>query len=137
MGFSDFLALEILDHIVGGGSRNYTAPATLYVKLHTGDPGEACTANASSETDRKAITSNTEWGTAALVGGVPKVTTTTGADCTWPAWDQGAQTISHISIWDDVAAGNPLLFGPLTTPRSLSDGDTATLAAGDLSATLD
>lgn len=133
MSISNYLEVELLDHIVGGGSRDWSPPAAIYVKLHTGDPGEAGTANASAETDRKGITSNTEWGPA----GSGTVATTTNGDVTWTAWDAGAETISWISLWDDPTAGNCLWAIQLTAPRSVTNGDTFTIPAGDLSLSLD
>lgn len=110
----------------GGNGTNITAPSALYVKLHTGDPGEAGTSNASAETDRKEI----EFG--ANSGGV----ITSSGDVEWTAWDAGSETISHISIWDDPSAGNCWLVGDLAAPKSVSNGDTFRLASGDVTITI-
>jgi hypothetical protein len=94
-----------------------TAPAANYVKLHTGDPGSAGTANASAVTTRSLATS------AASSGGSRSLTGTL------PTWSMTAtETITHISIWDASTAGNFLHSIALTTSKSVVNGDTLTLA---------
>ena len=44
MSISNYAELKILDHTTGTAS--WTAPSGVYLKLHTGDPGEAGTSNA-------------------------------------------------------------------------------------------
>lgn len=96
----------------------FTAPATTAVKLHTGDPGAAGTANASTETTRKALT----WSAASA--GSKAITTTLPQ---WAAWSAGAQTITHISVWDSTSAGNFLFSVVLTVSKTLANGDTLNL----------
>ncbi|MGA1149392.1 MAG: phage tail fiber protein, partial [Ilumatobacteraceae bacterium] len=50
MSISNYAELEILDHLTGTAS--WTAPSSVYLKLHTGDPGEDCTSNAATEDTR-------------------------------------------------------------------------------------
>lgn len=87
---------------------------TLYAKLHTGDPGTACTANASAETTRKALTF------AAESGGVA-----TSSSVTWPSWPAPAngETVSHVSVWDAVTGGNAIDYGVLASSRTMATGD--------------
>ena len=54
MSISNYAELKILDHTTGTAS--WTMPSGVYVKLHTGDPGEAGTSNAATEATRKVIT---------------------------------------------------------------------------------
>jgi len=108
---SDYLENELLDHALGTGS--FTAPSGAYVQLHTGAPGEAGTSNVSGETDRKVST----WGAAS--GGVAALS----SDLTWATWDQGSETISHISIWDASSAGNCLFVGALSASKAVENGD--------------
>ena len=108
------LANKILDTI----TRTGTAPTagTVYVKLHTGDPGSAGTSNASGVTTRSAAT----FGSAAT-GGVGTMTNT-------PSWSMtGTETISHISLWDASSAGNFLQSAALTASKNVTNGDTLTL----------
>jgi hypothetical protein len=96
----------------------FTAPTNTYAKLHTGDPGSAGTANASAETTRKLMT----WSAAA--SGSKAITTTLPS---WTSWSAGAETLSHVSVWDAPTAGNFLYSFAVTTPRSVSNGDTVNL----------
>lgn len=96
-------------------------PTTLYVKLHIGDPGEDATANAAGETTRKSFTRTASSGGAA----------SNAAEILWTNVST-SETISHISIWDNVSAGNPWWYGPLTASKALTAGDDARFAAGEL-----
>ena len=40
----------------GGAGTSFTAPAALYIQIHTGDPGASGTANVSAVTTRQAVT---------------------------------------------------------------------------------
>jgi hypothetical protein len=110
----------------GGAGTSFTAPAALYVKLHTGDPGEDATLNASAETDRMEI----QFGASA--DGV--ITSTTAQE--WAAWDAGAETISHVSVWDASTAGNPVAKGALTASKAVANSDTFRLPIGDVTLTI-
>jgi len=59
MSISNYAELKILDHTTGKAA--WTMPTTVYAKLHTGDPGEAATSSAATETTRKAVS----WASAA------------------------------------------------------------------------
>ena len=100
--------------------------AQVYVKLHTGDPGEAGTTNAAGETTRKAASFG------ASSGGV----CTSDADITWTSYST-AETVSHVSLWDASTAGNCLGAGALAASKTLAVGDTLTIASGSLTFTSD
>lgn len=51
-GLSSYLANSFLDAL---GNNTSFAVTTVYVKLHTGDPGANGTANAATETTRKSV----------------------------------------------------------------------------------
>lgn len=98
----------------------FTAPANTYAQLHVGDPGASGTANVSAETSRKQYTRGTESGGSIGI---------TGTGTQWSPWAAGTETISHVSVWDNITpgAGNFLYSYPLDTPRTVNDGDTFTL----------
>lgn len=97
----------------------FTAPTNVYVKLHTGDPGSAGTANASAETTRKLVAwSAAGSGSKSMSGTLP-----------WASWPAGTETLTHISVWDNVSAGNFLFSGALGTSRVVNNGDTFNLTA--------
>lgn len=125
MSFSNYSEDKILDHVFGGTA--FTAPSAWYVKLHTGDPGEAGTANAATETTRKSVTS---W--AASSGG----SKASSAAVSWTSYP-AAETITHVSIWDASTSGNCLGSGALTASKTLAIGDTLTINSGSITITLD
>ena len=103
----------------------WTAPVSFNVKLHLGDPGAAGTTSPATETTRKAITFS-----AAASGAI----TNSGA-VQWLSYP-AAETVTHISIWDDITAGVFIGSDALATARTPAIGDTLTLAAGDLDLSL-
>lgn len=131
MSASDFLENEILDHILSAAT--YTAPATVYVALHTADPGDSGTqpTNECSGTGyaRVAVTNNaTNWPAAS--GG----SKSNGTDIDFGTVGAGGWgTATHWSIGVAASgAGNILLSGALSASKVLAAGDTAKFAAGSL-----
>jgi hypothetical protein len=92
----------------------FTAPAATYIKLHTGDPGAAGTANASAVTTRQSATFSAASGGAIALSNSPAFTMTT------------TETITHISVWDASTAGNLLWTAALTTSKSVVNTDVLT-----------
>jgi hypothetical protein len=123
VSIANYAEAAILDAVFNNTS---FAVATPYVKLHTGDPGEACTDNAATETTRKLLSCGAASGGACSSDG----------DLTW-ASVAADETYSHVSVWDHVSAGNALWSGALTTPKTVELGDTFTIPSGDLDITLD
>ncbi len=123
MSYSDYLEDKINDAVC-----NNTAfvVAQVYVKLHTGDPGESGILAPAIETTRKAVSFG------ASVAGI----CTTDADVTWSAV-LGSESISHVSFWDAVgpSGGNCLASGPLASSKQLIAGDTAQFLTGTLTFT--
>jgi hypothetical protein len=117
--FTNYAEDKIMDFLFNNGAA--LGITTAYVKLHLGAPGEDATANAATETTRKAFT------VAASSGGV----VSNEAAITWTSYP-AAETVSHISIWDAAAAGNPLMHGALTASKVMAIGDTLDIAIGEL-----
>lgn len=114
------LANKILDHLRGGTA--WSQPASLWVRVHIGDPGAAGTANSSAVTTRSQATfAAASSGAIALTG-------------TNPSWSMtGTETISHISVWDASTSGNFLWSAALSVSKSVQSGDTLTLTSCGLS----
>lgn len=111
-GISAYLANRLLEHAFRSGVA-YTPPTTVYAKLHTGDPGAAGTANASSVTTRYATT----WA-AAAAGQIAMNNT--------PEHTLGAtETIAAVSFWDTAgpAGGNFLYSVQASVSKSGASGD--------------
>jgi hypothetical protein len=101
------------------GGTAFTAPTNTYVKLHTADPGAAGTTAASANTTRVIIA----WSAASA--GSKSITTTLPS---WASWASGNETLTHISVWDNLTAGNFLYSVALTASKAVTNGDTFTLA---------
>jgi hypothetical protein len=124
VSISNYAEAKILNCLFNNTA--FGAVANTYVKLHIGDPGEDCTGNPAAHTTRVEAT----W--AAAVGG----TITTDAAVTFTSLT-AAETISHISVWDHLTAGNPLWYGALAANKAVGVGDTLNFPAGDIDITLD
>lgn len=122
-GLASAIANAILDAYCR--SVAWSDPASFNVKLHLGDPGAAGTANPATETTRKAITFSAASGGAITNSGAVSWTS-------YPA----AETITHVSFWDDISAGNFIGSDALASSVLTAIGNTVTLAAGDLDLSL-
>jgi hypothetical protein len=123
MSASNYLELAILDHVFGGYA--FTPPATVYVSLHTGNPGETGSANEVSggAYERKSVTNdNTGFDAAAAVSGLGTKKNAAIIQFVDPV---GANwgTITHFAIWDASTAGNCLVYGALNASVVVNDGD--------------
>jgi hypothetical protein len=87
-----------------------------WAKLHTGDPGAAGTANASS------VTTRMQWTFSAASGGSKSAT------ATFPSWTNWAGTngevVSHVSVWTASTAGTFLYSYALTASQTMNTGNT-------------
>lgn len=92
VGISSYLANKLLDHTFRNVA--YTPPATIYAKMHTGDPGAAGTANASAQTTRVATTFAAAAAGSIAISNTPEFTL------------NASETITHVSFWDASTAGN-------------------------------
>ncbi len=68
---------------------------------------------------------------AAASGGVFTSTNT----LTWATYP-ATETVTHISLWDNVSAGNCLWTGALAAPVAITSSQTFTIASGNLTVTV-
>ena len=133
MSFSDYLENEILDHIFGCGTRDYTSPTNIFVALSTADPLDDGLGIAEPVGNGYARVSTVaaDWNVAAA-GAVnnPNVITFPQATGLWG-------DITHFALFDASTAGNLLASGGMSTQKNINDGDTASFGAGSLTITLD
>ena len=120
MSISNYAELKILDHLTGRAA--WTAPSTVYVKLHTGDPGEDGTSNAAGNTSRQSAA----W-SAASSGSIA-----TSATISWTNVST-SETYTHWSAWDASTAGNCLWSGALSSSAAVTAGDTFQITSLTLS----
>lgn len=129
--FSDYLELEILDHVFKTGA--YTQPTNLYIALCKStiaddDTGTTLPAEVSggSYARKKCNT----WDLAS--GGATEnsqVVTFVEATANWG-------TVTDFAICDKTTLGNVIGYGKLTTAKKIGTGDTAKFATGDIDVTL-
>ena len=153
---SNYLELEVLDHVLGEGARNFTSPAALYVALFTGTAGTVLTA---LESGLNTVTGTGNWGYyevtptatnyarqgvnfAAASGGSAASNSVVTFDVAGANYDSttgslGA-TVTCLAIVDNASAGagNVLFFGQLTTAKTVSSGDQFTISSGNLTVSL-
>lgn len=99
--------------------------ATVYVSLHTADPG----ATGASEVSGGSYARQA----AAFDAAGSKATANTDVE---DFTSMPAVTVTHIGIWESVTTGVFLLGGILDASKVVGSGDTVRLAAGDLDITL-
>ena len=139
---SDYLENKLVDHILR--AQTFTAPATVYVSLHTAAPtGDVPGTEVSGGSyARVAVTSSlSNWAGTQSAGSTTASSGTGGATSnnaaiTFPAPSASWGTISHFASWDASTAGNLLFHGSLTTSKTVNNGDAApSFAAAALSLT--
>ena len=129
---SNFLELELLDHVLGNAA--YTAPATVYIALYTVAPtdtggGTEVTGGAYA---RKDVANNaTNWPAAAAGA------KSNGVAITFVTATANWGTVVAFGIFDALAAGNLLYWADLTVNKVINNGDTGEFAVNDLDVTED
>lgn len=130
--FSNYLELELLDHVFGAAA--YSAPATLYVALFTATPSDAGggTEVSGNNYSRVSVTNNSTNFPAASSGAKSN-----GAAITFPQASGSWGVVTQFGIFDASTSGNLLVWGDLTASKTVDSGDTVSFAIGDLDITLD
>lgn len=119
-----------------GGLQNSAAAGSLYVSLHTGDPGEAGDQTTSEATytgyARKAVArSGAGW---TISGNA----VSNAAAITFDPCTAGSNTITHFGVGTDSSGTGTLLYkGALTASLAVSAGITPNFPIGDLDITED
>lgn len=128
---TDYLEPALLNHVFRATA--FTSPTSIYVALHTADPGET---GATGELVGNA------YARVAVTFGAPAVDGTAhavsnSATVTFPAATAAWGTVTHWSLWDASALGNCLWKGALTEARAINNTDEARFATGTLVVKLD
>lgn len=119
-----------------GGIQNSATAGSLYIALHTADPGEA--GNAS--TNECAYGSYARQAVARSAGGwtVSGASVSNTALIQFPECTSGSETIEYVSITTDVSGSSVILYsGALSASRSVSSGIQPQFAATALTVTED
>lgn len=115
---SNYLEDALLDHVLGTAS--LTQPSGVHAQLHTGDPGEDCTASVATETSRQAVS----------FSAAASKSITNDAATSWTTV-AATEVYTHFSLWDASTGGNPLFYGAVTG-GSVTAGDDFDIAVSGL-----
>lgn len=132
MPASTYLANHLLDHQVGKTA--YTSP-TVYVGLSSTTPAVAGTGvtEPTGGSYARVTTSAATWATAA------SGSTSNAAAITFPTatadWAAGSN-LTYGVLYDAASGGNMLGYGALAVAKNVLNGDTASIAIGNLTITL-
>lgn len=136
---SNDLEAKILKHIFTNVSTNggaYTAPAAIYVSLHTGSPGEAddgANEISGSGYARESVT----FGDVTTNGSnVTSASSNATVQFNQATSDYSAD-VTHIGIYDALTGGELMFFGQLSTAKTVTTGDVFQINSGSLTITLD
>lgn len=121
---------EVLDHILGKGTRDFASPTALYVGLYT--------AVTDGETASWTEVSGTNYArTAVTFGAASGGSASNSADVEFPAAGSGGWgTVIGMFISDASTGGNALFYGSLSASRAVDEADILTFVAGNISISL-
>ena len=126
---SNYLENKVLDYVLRDQAD--WAPTAVYLSLHTANPDEdgSGTEVSGGSYARQAITFNAAHATNGTIDNSSEETFT----------NMPGVAVTHIGIWDSVdssGSNNLLFYGAVSSPKTVTAGDTITLAAGALDITL-
>lgn len=122
--FSDYLELELLDHILKVGA--FIVPTNIYIALSTADPLDDASGLAEPGGGAYARVLCNTWDAAAS-----RATQNTNA-IQFPEATAGWGIITHFAIYDHLTAGNMLAHGSFVTSKAIVAGQVLTIYAGEL-----
>jgi len=134
MSFTNNLEAELLDHIFTDGA--YSPPATLYIGLSTSTPTEAggnISEPSGNGYDRKSVAAADM--DAAVEGGPSSKDN--GSELAFDQATGSWGTVTHFVVFTASSGGTALMFGSLTTSKTIDNGDVARFSAGDFEITLE
>lgn len=135
MSMSNTTENDVLKMMLEGTDPSWRAGATVWIALHTADPGEAGTATTSEATytsyARVAVTKATGW----TDGGA---TFSNAALVQFPQCTGGSNAITHFSVvTTSSGAGQILVSGALSATLNVATGIQPQFAIGDLDVSAD
>jgi hypothetical protein len=130
---SNYLEKALNDHVLGGP--DFIRPGTVHFALFTGvTDGDAnnVTQPSGGGYARVAVTNNSTNFPGATSGSGSK---SNGTQITFPTATGSWGTVTHWGVYDAATGGNLLYWGELTTPRTITSGDTPRFNTGDFTIT--
>ena len=127
--FSDYTENLVLNYLLTANS--VTRPTAWYVGLFTAAPSDTGggTEISGSGYARKATGTMNITGTATTATNAAAIEFAAASGGNWG-------TITHAAIFDALTTGNMLAWAPLTTSRTINDGDVFRIPASSLTVTL-
>ena len=122
---SDFLELEVLDHVLGTGA--FTMPSTVQIGLSTGSFNDD---NSGAE-----LSGNGYARVAITFAAASSGSAATNATVTFPTATGSWGSVSHWGIFNATTGGNLLIHGSFATPKTITSGDVLRINSGDLTVT--
>lgn len=140
--FSDYLENRLIDFLFRG--QTLTAPSTVYVGLSTtacSDSSFGTEVSGGSYARASVTSSLANWAGTQSAGSTTASSGTGGqtsnnGTVTFATPTAGWGTVSHWFLADALTSGNLLFCASLTTSKTINSGDTVTISAGGLTATL-
>lgn len=143
MSASNTFETALLQHILqnaaianvgdASGLQPSATAGSLYVSLHTADPGETgagAEANYTGYARQGVARSGAGWDVSGAVG-------SNAADINFPEATGGSSNCTHFGIWTAATSGTLLLYGPLDAALAVSTGIAPIIDAGELTITVD
>lgn len=135
--FTNFTEGEIANAMSQG--TDFTAPANLYVGLHTSDPGndpDGSTEVSAADYTRESTTTGSDWTITATDG---PTTFENANEILFSAAQNSWGTINYVVLWDDTLAngGNAIAVYDVSSAKSIGTNDQARFAANQLSFDVD
>jgi hypothetical protein len=106
----------------------FTAPAAVYISLHTADPTDAGTGTE--------VSGGSYIRQSATFAAPSNGASASNADVTFPQATGNWGTIGWIGIWDAQTTGNMLYHTALDASKAIDTGDIFKIASGSLTVTL-
>lgn len=125
LGLSATIANDFLEWLFNA-SPTSTAPANIWIQLHTADPGAAGTNAVAGNATRKDLTAAMGTAASGAITNTAAITWTTGEVDT-------SEDYTHWALFDASTAGTFLCSGTMTA-NAVTIGDEFTIPIGDLDA---
>lgn len=118
---TDFLEGELLDHVFNAA---YTPPTTVYLALFESDPLDAGSGTETAYTSyaRQAITFSAASSRSIAQSG----------SISFPANGGTSVNLTHWGVFDAATVGNLMAHGALTATKTINNGDTPSVASGEV-----
>lgn len=130
---SNYFEDKLNDHVLVNTA--FSKPATVYLSLHTANPGETGGSEVSGGSyARVSITNNNTNFPVCPSTGTP--TKSNGQPFTFPTSSAVWGTVTHWALYDESSSGNMLAYGSFATPRYVASGKTLKVPTGGMTITL-